>query len=79
MDVKEFYSREEVIGLLHASLECSVTSYSKLQPIFHKQMTEWIEARMDSPDYRTSNDWYERIPKEWGLTILDPDGWDLTD
>lgn len=27
-------------------------------------------------DKKTSKEWYELVPREFKLTILDPDGWD---
>lgn len=29
-----------------------------------------------SKELKTSIEWYELIPKEYGLVIYDPDGWD---
>lgn len=29
-------------------------------------------------ELKTSQEWYEEIPKELGLVIYDPDGWDRT-
>lgn len=26
-------------------------------------------------DMKTSQEWYEEVPKEYGLIIMDPDGW----
>jgi hypothetical protein len=27
-------------------------------------------------EVKTSKDWYDSIPKDWKLVIMDPDGWD---
>ena len=29
-------------------------------------------------ELKTSQEWYESIPKEYGFVIYDPDGWDRT-
>lgn len=35
-----------------------------------------ITPTINSEDLKTSKEWYELIPVEHGLFIMDPDGWD---
>lgn len=31
---------------------------------------------METPELKTSHQWYDLVPKEYKLRIMDPDGWD---
>ena len=44
--IKESWSREEVIELLHKSLNANVVFNDKFNKIFHEQLDEWIKENL---------------------------------
>ena len=42
----KMYSREEVVEILHKSLDCHVTAHEGIRKIFLKQMNKWIEENL---------------------------------
>lgn len=44
--IKESWSREEVIELLHKSLDANIVFNDKFNKIFHEQLDKWIEENL---------------------------------
>jgi len=44
--IKDSWSREEVIELLHKSLDATKTKHPKFEMVFKQQMDKWIEKNL---------------------------------